>query len=86
MQTEMGIGIIGEDQTQITPFQRQVFEAEQARKAKAKEERMEEARGGDVGAGRQKNQMAGSGNTASSSETVRYESEGKVDDDALDVF
>jgi len=85
MQTEMGIGIIGEDQTQITPFQRQVFEAEQVRKAKAKQEQMEEARGGGVSSGRQRNQMAGSGNTSSTSETVRYESGGEAED-TLDVF
>lgn len=87
MQSEMGIGIIGEDQTQIIPFQRQVFEAEKAREARAKEEKMQEAKGGS--GGRRKNSMSGSsgGATGSRSETVRYESEEKrKDDDTLEVF
>ncbi len=84
LQTEMGIGIVGEDQTEITPFQRQVFEAEEARKARKKEEKMNEAQGGG---GRKRNSAAGAGSpTSSRSETVRYESSGEKDDDTLDVI
>lgn len=82
MQSEMGIGIVGEDQTTITPFQRQVFEAEEARKAEKKQEKMQDAKGGG---GRKRNSMS-NGPTESRSETVRYESEGERDDDVLEVI
>lgn len=78
MQSEMGIGIIGDDQTEITPFQRQVFEAEKAREARAKEEKMNETKGGGAG-GRPRNSAGGA--TESRSETVRYESNGEREDD-----
>jgi len=88
MQSEMGIGIIGDNQTEITPFQRQVFEAEKAREARAKEERMNEVQDGSAGGGRKRNAMGGSGGgpTSSRSETVRYESEGERDDEVLEVI
>jgi len=79
LQTEMGIGIIGDDQTQITPFQRQVFEAEKAREAREKEKAREEAQNGGSSGGRRKNGM-------SREETVRYESQGEREDDVLEVI
>lgn len=83
MQSEMGIGIIGDDQTQITPFQRQVFEAQKKLESEEKEKKVNQAQGGG---GRQKNQMAGQNPTASRSETVRYNSEGEREDDVLEVI
>lgn len=84
----MGIEVVGNDQTEITPLQRQVFDAEQARKAEKKQERMEQAQSGGAGGGRKKNQMAGNSPTSSRSETVRYKSGGsrEDEDDVLEVI
>lgn len=86
LQEDMGIGIVGDTQEEITPFQRQVFEAEKARRAEKKQEKMNEAKGGG---GRKKNSAPNAGGpTSSRSETVRYESDGdhSGDDDVLDVI
>lgn len=84
LQEDMGIGIVGDTQEEITPFQRQVFEAEKRRQAEEKEKRMEKAKGGS---GRKRNSAPNAGGpTSSRSETVRYESEGERDDDTLDVI
>jgi hypothetical protein len=82
----MGIGIVGDTQETITPFQRQVFEAEQSRRAEAKEEKLDQAQSG--GGGRRQNSMAGgTGPTTSRSETIRYETDGeRDDDDVLEVI
>lgn len=81
----MGIGIVGDDQTQITPFQRQVFEAEKLREAEEKERQREQARNGN---GRKKNQMAGAGGkpTSSRSETIRYKNKRESGDNDLMEF
>lgn len=79
----MGIGIVGDNQCEITPFQRQVFDAQKSLEAKEKKKKMNEAQSGG---GRQRNQMAGQSPTASRSETVRYNSEGERDDDVLEVI
>ena len=85
----MGIGIVGEDQTDITPFQRQVFEAEKIRQNREKEKKRQEVQNGSMG-GRRKNAAGGSSQspTSSRSETIRYESEGTQsdDEDVLEVF
>lgn len=80
----MGIGIIGDTQEEITPFQRQIFEAEKARQAEKKQEKMDQAKGGN---GRKRNSAPNAGGpTSSRSETVRYESDGDGDDETLDVI
>lgn len=78
----MGLGIVGDDQTDITPFQRQVFEAEKARRAEEKEKKMEQSRSG--GSTPRKNGLSssgGSGNGGSHSETVRYTNDGSESSD-----
>lgn len=81
----MGIGIVGDTQEEITPFQRQVFEAEKVRQADAKEEKQNQARGGG---GRKRNSAPNAGGpTSSRSETVRYESDGDHgDNEVLEVI
>lgn len=76
----MGIGIVGDTQLDITPFQRQVFDAQKNLEAREKEKQMNQAQGGG---GRRKNQMAGQSPTASRSETVRYNSEDKREDEEV---
>lgn len=78
---DYGMGFHGsDDQLSLTPLQRQIIEAEEARRARAQEERMEEMRnpqgspsGAPAGGGRPRNSRAGgAGNTTNQSETVRY--------------
>ncbi|AGC34292.1 tail assembly chaperone [Halorubrum sodomense tailed virus 2] len=69
-----------DDQLSLTPLQRQIIEAEEARRARAQEEKMEEMRnpsgsspGAQAGAGRPRNSRAGgAGNSTDQKETVRY--------------
>ncbi|QIR31189.1 tail assembly chaperone [Halorubrum virus Serpecor1] len=61
----------------MTPFQRQVFEAEKVREHREQEQQMEAARAGKMGGGgRTPNaahqSVSSAGNTRSRSETVRY--------------
>lgn len=88
---DLGLDFVGDSQLDITPFQRQMFEAEKAREAEAKEEKMEQARNGDGGGGgRTPNSMNNQSPPASSgrgqSETVRYLNDGEGDEDTLEVI
>lgn len=68
-----------DDQRNLTPLQRQILDAERSRRARAKQERMEEMQSGTGGHGQQTpqggqrptNSRAG-GNTRTQEETVRY--------------
>ena len=76
----MGIPITGDTQSELIPFQRQMYEAQK----KLEAEKQEEARNqGQSSGGRRRNQAAGAGK--SRSETVRYKSEGEADD-TVDVI
>jgi metallophosphoesterase superfamily enzyme len=79
----LGIGIVGDNQTEITPLQRQIFESQKRLEAEKKQEQMDQAKG-NSSSGRRKNQMDG----ASRSETVRYNSDGdrEDDDEVMDVI
>ena len=82
LQEDLGLSFVGDSQLEITPFQRQMFEAEKARQAEAQEEKMSQARGGSS---RRKNSMNSQSPPASSgrsqSETVRYINNGDDDGD-----
>ena len=90
LQDDLGLDFVGNDQLDITPFQRQMFEAEKAREAEAQEEKMEQARsGGD--AGRTPNSMnnqspPGGSSGLSQSETIRYVNENEGDEETLSVI
>lgn len=91
LQEDLGLDFVGSSQSDITPFQRQMFEAEKARQAEAKQDQMEQARGGNEGGGRTPNSMNTQSppgdSDLSRSETVRYinESDGE-DEDTLSVI
>lgn len=73
---EIGAGFVGsDDQLQMTPFQRQTYEALKAKEAREQQEKMEQGGGGG---GPTPNSLHGSGGKKTSDmqgETVRYESE-----------
>ncbi|UBF22041.1 tail assembly chaperone [Halorubrum virus HRTV-15] len=78
LKSEVGAGFVGCDsQLEMTPFQRQVFEAEKVREHQEQERQMEAARGGNMGGGGRTPNAAhpsvpSSGNKRSRRETVRY--------------
>lgn len=83
LKEDLGADFVGTDsQLDLTPFQRQMFEAEKARQAEAQEEKMSQARGGSS---RRQNSMNSQSPPASSgksrSETVRYINEGDDNDE-----
>ena len=89
LKEDLGLDFVGNDQLEITPFQRQVFEAEKSRQTREKEKKMEEARNGAGGAGggRTPNSLnnqsppgAGAGNSSGQTETIRYVNEGDSTD------
>ena len=81
----MGIGIVGDTQEDITPFQRQVFEAEKARQQREKQKQMDQMKSGN---GRSINQLNNSGqHPHAETETVRFVNDGdRSNDDTLEVF
>lgn len=90
---DLGLDFVGESQLDITPFQRQMFEAEKARQAEEQEERMEQAQSGGEGGGRTPNSMNNQSppgdSELSRSETVRYLNESDEesgDEDTLSVI
>lgn len=83
LKEDLGADFVGTgSQLNLTPFQRQMFEAEKARQAEAQEEKMSQARGGSS---RRQNSMNSQSPPASSgksrSETVRYINEGDDNDE-----
>lgn len=83
MKEDLGLDFVGDSQMDITPFQRQVYEAEQARKARAKQEQMPNDMGGG-GGGRtpnSRNNQSPGDSDLSRSETVRYVNESPDGDD-----
>lgn len=66
---EIGAGFVGSDnQLELTPFQRQVFEAQKELEAKEQQERMPDEAGG----GRTPNSAHGGGGGRSQKETTRF--------------
>lgn len=70
------MGVVGSDsQLTLTPFQRQIIEAEENRRAEEQQQQMDAARAGEGGGQRPRNARAstgGTGETNTQSETVRY--------------
>ncbi|UBF21387.1 tail assembly chaperone [Halorubrum virus HRTV-21] len=77
LKSEIGAGFVGsDDQLELTPFQRQVFEAEKVREHREQEKKMEAAQNGNMGGGGRTPNAAhpnvGGHGRRSRSETVRY--------------
>jgi sRNA-binding protein len=90
LKEDIQLDFVGESQLDITPFQRQMIEAEKARQAEQKKEQQEKARNaGGGGGGRTPNSMnsqSPAGSSHSNSETVRYINENDGDESELSVI